>query len=51
MQAIDRADPAHESAHGAHDDRREYVSPVVEVLGTWQAVALASSYTNGSAGG
>ena len=25
------------------DDRREHVSPTVESLGTWQAVALASS--------
>ena len=50
MQAINRAEPAREPARSARDDRREYVSPEVEVLGTWQAVALASSYVNGQTG-
>ena len=43
MQAIDTTLGAQASSESARDERREYVTPAIEPLGTWQAIALASS--------
>ena len=43
MQAIDSTLGAPAASDGARDERREYVTPAIEPLGTWQAVALATS--------
>lgn len=43
MEKVEPTVLAQDPADGACEVRREYVSPAVEVLGTWQAVALANS--------
>ena len=43
MQAVNSTLGAQPPSDGACEERREYVTPAIEPLGTWQAVALASS--------
>ena len=44
MQEIEPTVGAQASSDSARDERREYVTPAIEPLGGWQAVALAESW-------
>ena len=43
MHTIEPTLGAQAPSDSARDERREYVTPAIEPLGSWQAVALADS--------